>query len=298
MNERRLRRINRRYREGIRERLKQKQKSIGDAHETVDTPFSAGDVILETQTLTESLKQLFQGLGVKDKWLLGRTAIYQDALVNLAKDLELAQMPDYVRAGAFEEMVLLARSLTQVFTKKLQTSLRGWSEGLFNVEGYYITPNGETKRVVIQHRPEIGQSKFTGRKAYPTTQVLVKDILGQNTQGRAIADQDADLRIGFRLGLDRGRNIWTVSIDSGQRFTKELVVKGEDPKDWRIIRPLSQAINWAKLSPETFTSSDTDPNRYTYHYDDPNSQLSTDRETQTMFNVFNLHLGEIARNLS
>lgn len=262
------------------------------------SPLQLADFVFEGQSVAEALRFQLLCLGVSDSWILDRSTIYQHAVVNLAQDLFCTGLPDYLGADALQELMLLTQSLYRLFTDKVRISHTRKNNHYLIVEGYHTTLDNQTRRVVAQNRPDLGYSENHNRLVFPGTQIEIKDILGRNDQGLAIAGDDSALRIGLRLGGPIEERVWTVSIDSGLQFIRQEADSSEDPKEWKTIRPLSQAIYQAKLSPHTAVSLDTDPNRYTYHYDDPDSRLGQNRETQLMFNVFNRHLGEIFRRLA
>lgn len=247
----------------------------------VDTLESEIPSITSTmKSVTRYLREGFKGIGVTRLLLLGNTNLYELAVNGLAGKISRAPIPDNFKSGAVKELSSLSSTLAELFSGRLPTKhMRQDNSGRFKIEGYYEDPSGSTFRTCASILPEHTTSN-TGDPLRPSTQILIKEISGKNTRGKAIAGEDGGLRIGMRYS----GSTWVISIDSGAQTNKGR---------WRVIYPLSQAVEAMKIA-QVLPHEDKP---FTYHFNTPPITSLRNKEYSTEgFTDFNFAIGTLLIN--
>ncbi len=256
--------------------------------------------IHNTAHLSDLLAQRLAELGETRPWMIDRSRIFQYAIVNLARAIDKTPMPGYIKEGGLVELMELTDGLTKLFSQHVHRKKEkvGSGDNSTFLDAYYQDSQGQEKRLHLAIKNQTKYSERYNRLVGVNTQICIKDINGRNIKGRAIAGSDASLRCGLRFrGSSEGFR-WSISIDSGlNQVGSERFMEGYDPRDWKIIRPLSQAINQAKQNPDISEMDRTDPSLYTYHYNDLTSAQANQSFSRQMFGEFNAHLAQIFTNL-
>lgn len=222
---------------------------------------------------TMALRQRMVNCGITDLWVLDRTGIYENAILQMAEILQPLDSLDYIRSSCFDELntvseVLHRLTLGQVILRS--TRLDNDQGPITSYEGYlklnYRSKDSDT-RITIRNRPVSFNSEQTQTTIFPQCQILIKDLVGRTPAGAAIAGLDSSIRCGLRYAPDQYLNFrWIISLDSG---THNMDASG---RAWKTIGPLSQAINQAKITP--LSGINLADGEYTFHYYDPDTYLS------------------------
>lgn len=232
---------------------------------------------------TQALRQHLRYAGAKDPWMINRADIYQKAVTELSMLLDRTPLSESLHNSAQRELVLIAKSLEELFLGHITLSPKNSDLETTIYEGYYFTPDDdETIRVAIYQKFYASHSPYVSRTTPPTCQIHIKEIIGRSSKGGAIAGLDTGLRVGLRCGCpDGGLAAWSVTIDGGLRNH----TKG------RQIRPISQAIQEIKIHHELEPDNQDTP--LAFHYYDPETKLTDPQTTRNKFSFFNHRLGQI-----
>lgn len=222
--------------------------------------------------------------GIDKPWALDQTVIYQKAINNLNGLLLDVTIPSWLKDAAQEELCLLANTLEKMFAGQVPLK-QTQADDSMEFEGYSESLDESCQRVIIYQVLQGRYSKVTDRFITPNTQIYIKEILGRSTKGFAIADRDTEIRCGLRCNqLGPNDAIWTVTLESGSRHLTS--------HDWKIIRPLSQAIGVIKQQVDL---GDTTP--YTFHFSDQTTSSGDRAITTARFEFFNQALSQVFSSL-
>lgn len=250
------------------------------------------------QHLSDLLEQRLAELGETRPWIIDRSRIFQYAIINLARAIDKTPMPDYIKNGGLVELMELTHGLTKLFSQQVHRQIVIEHNNSTTVDAYYQDSHGQEKRLHLFTKNKDVMSQKFNRLVGANTQITIKDILSRNGRGKAIAGSDSELRCGLRFRGPANQFRWSVTIDSGShQYDGEPFSKGYDPRTWKVIRPLSQAINQLKLNPEISGLDSDDPSLYSYHYKDLISLDADQSFSHQTFKEFNQHLSQIFINL-
>ncbi|KKS14086.1 MAG: hypothetical protein UU67_C0008G0018 [Candidatus Daviesbacteria bacterium GW2011_GWB1_41_5] len=257
--------------------IRRGQEEAVASQTSIDPLLITSKMGLATSALRERLANRLLGSDMPG-WIPDCAAIYEKALVALAIHIQAIPIPEQTRRSALNELVIGAEALARLFADQIPLKdMEEISTGKDTFEGYFNYPEEAGNRLIVDHQGDYVLSERLGRKIRPNCQIKIKDIHGLSPGGKAVAGPDCAIRIGLRYGMVDAKNRWTVSVESGAK----------DPeKKWKIIGPLSQAINYCYLD---------GPNFLTYHYSDPDFISLSNKATISWFIFFNNTLGSILR---
>lgn len=255
-----------------------------------EEPTIAGDLCWETtsQMITNALRERLISVGVKDATVLARAAIYQAALDDLSLALSNPFIPENLRLEAHKELEILIFAMAHLFTGQTTLQLKIDSGNEIAFEGYIAIPDALDLRVITYQKISDSYSDSVDRITHSNCQIHFKHLLGRTPRGKAIAGPDTSLRCGLRYVGSPKNAQWVISLDSGQG--------NHQTQDWRVIRPLSQAISCARLDPSF--DPQIDNTCYTHHYKDPSTQsMVLERPVEKLWR-FNEGLSLVFRQIS
>lgn len=236
--------------------------------------------------ITDNLIYRLTQAGISEPAILRHSDIYEKALTDLGTCLNNPCLPPDIRNGAFAELDTLTQALIDLFGNRIRLKMTQPGDAV-EFSGYQNS-GPDLNRAVIYQKLATSFSPAAGRPTYSSCQILVQAIAEYFPNRGVMSESDAKIRCGLGSPGFIGRNRWNISIDSG------LHTPGDKRNKWRIVRPLSQAIFGFQTFEYFGHGIDTD---YTYHYSDPTTEQETPVEARSNFEIFNLALNTVFRNL-